>query len=75
MVNVQVDEDARMNVEYLRQGLDQCLLKQQAVYAVVAIVGSTEEGAVDPLDDIIKLRDEFLSRGMTFLVHAGSSTC
>ena len=39
------------------------------MYAVVAIIGSTEEGAVDPLGKILSLRREFQEKGLSFLVH------
>lgn len=47
-----------MDVDDLRAGLEECLKNQQAVYAVVAIIGSTEHGACDPLKDIIAVREE-----------------
>jgi glutamate/tyrosine decarboxylase-like PLP-dependent enzyme len=53
--------------------LDERLKKQQAVYGVIAIIGSTEEGSVDPLDEIIKLRDEYYEKGLAFIVHADAA--
>ena len=47
----------RVDVEDLKTKLKDCLAKKRAVYAVVAIIGSTEHGACDPLDKIISLRD------------------
>ena len=41
----------------------------QAVFAVVAIVGSTEEGSVDPVDEILQIRARLEKEGMTFVVH------
>ena len=70
MVGIQLDHGARVDLQDLKSHLQESLDKKQAVYAVVAIVGSTEEGSVDPLADIIKLRDEFQAQGMSFLVHA-----
>lgn len=69
MVGVKVDHGARMDLDDLRDQLQDCVDKQVAVYAVVAIIGSTEEGAVDPLRDVIKMRDEFQAKGLSFLVH------
>lgn len=44
------------------------------IYAVVAIMGTTEHGAVDPLDKILQLRrklqDEY---GISFLVHCDAA--
>ena len=58
-----------MDLEDLREKLQHSLDQKEAVYAVVAIVGSTEEGAVDPLRGILKLRKEFQAKGLSFLVH------
>ncbi|KAI0266860.1 PLP-dependent transferase [Gloeopeniophorella convolvens] len=72
-VNVPVDENARVGIDHLREKLEERFKKQQAVYAVVAIIGSTEEGAVDPLTDILALRKEFQAKGMSFVVHADAA--
>lgn len=70
IVGVKLDHGARVDISALRRQLQDSLDQQKAVYAVVAIVGSTEEGCVDPLSEIIKLRDEFQEKGLSFLVHA-----
>ncbi|KAI5888048.1 PLP-dependent transferase [Schizophyllum commune H4-8] len=72
-VRIPVDFDARVKIDALRALLQARLDEKQAVYGVVAVIGSTEEGAVDPLDDIIKLRDEFSAKGLTFIVHADAA--
>lgn len=69
MVGIQLDHGARVDINDLKAHLQESLDKKIAVYAVVAIVGSTEEGSVDPLADIIKLRDDFQAKGLSFLVH------
>ena len=48
-----------MSIDKLRGELQKHLDEEQPVYAVVAVIGTTEEGAVDPLDKVIELRDEF----------------
>jgi glutamate/tyrosine decarboxylase-like PLP-dependent enzyme len=58
LINVQVDFDARMDIKDLKKKLDECLAAKRAIYAVVAIIGSTEHGACDPLKDIVALRKE-----------------
>jgi glutamate/tyrosine decarboxylase-like PLP-dependent enzyme len=73
MVNVPVDTDARMDMEMLKKELDKRLKKKQAVYAVVAVLGTTEEGAVDPLDQIIKIRKDYQDQGMSFIVHVDAA--
>ena len=73
VVGIKVDHGARVDLDDLRNHLQSCLDNQVAVYAVVAIIGSTEEGAVDPLRGIIKLRDEFQAKGLSFLVHGDAA--
>lgn len=58
LINVQVDFDARMEMKDLRVKLDECLAKKRAIYAVIAIIGSTEHGACDPLKDMVEIRKE-----------------
>jgi hypothetical protein len=72
-VSVPVDFNARMDIGELRMKLQACVDEQRAVYAVVAVIGSTEEGAVDPLDEILALRPEFEAKGLSFLVHADAA--
>lgn len=56
MIDVNVDDGARIDVDDLKTKLKGCLENKRAVYAVVAIIGSTEHGACDPLDEIVSLR-------------------
>ncbi|KAL9610984.1 MAG: hypothetical protein Q9167_004329 [Letrouitia subvulpina] len=72
--DVPVDNAARMNLKDLDKLLAGCIdsqdeSKRTPVYAVVAIMGSTEQGAVDPLANIIKLRGEYQKKGLSFVVH------
>jgi hypothetical protein len=74
LINIPVDKHARLDLTVLRHALDHCLSEHQAVYAVVATIGTTEEGAVDPIAKIIELREEYQKKGLSFLIHAGTST-
>ena len=74
--DVHVDLDARQEVDRanrlhrdpstLRAYLQKALDTYTPVITVVAVIGSTEECAVDPLHDIVQLRDEFRERGLEF---------
>ena len=59
------------------QALDMLLAEsvrcRQAVYAVVAIMGTTEHGSVDPLSKVLALRRKYQKRGLSFLVHADAA--
>ncbi|HET7540350.1 MAG TPA: pyridoxal-dependent decarboxylase [Polyangiaceae bacterium] len=81
--SVGVDLDARQQVDLagrfpgdertLRARLQRALDTKTPVIAVVAVIGSTEESAVDPLHEIIELRDEFRDKGLEFTVHADAA--
>ncbi len=81
--DVHVDLDARQEVDRanrlhgnastLRACLQKALDTQTPVITVVAVIGSTEESAVDPLHDIVQLRDEFRDRGLEFTIHADAA--
>ncbi|KAF2146332.1 uncharacterized protein K452DRAFT_355737 [Aplosporella prunicola CBS 121167] len=73
VVGIPINNAAQMDIGELEKRLEENFENQQAVYAVVAIIGSTEEGAVDQLGEIVKLRHRFESRGMTFLIHADAA--
>ncbi|KAI3231206.1 hypothetical protein DTO012A9_8158 [Penicillium roqueforti] len=73
MQGVELDMDGHISIEALERELDRCVTERQAVYAVVAIIGSTEEGEVDPLYDILAMRRRFQDKGLSFLVHADAA--
>ncbi|MBW8890578.1 MAG: decarboxylase [Fibrobacteres bacterium] len=64
---------ARMDVAKLEEGLRNCLDKKMPVLAVVAVVGSTEEGVVDPLRNILDLRKALRKEGLDFSVHVDAA--
>jgi glutamate/tyrosine decarboxylase-like PLP-dependent enzyme len=70
---VPVDLDARMELDALQRVLDDALRERTPVIAVVAVIGSTEESAVDPLRAIFKLRRDFRARGLDFAVHCDAA--
>ena len=69
LVSIPVDLDSRMDVDELRGQLDRCLDEKRPVLQVVAVMGSTEESAVDPLAEILDVRDEYRQAGMDFPIH------
>lgn len=63
LISVRVDKEFRLDVSDLRLTLDRAAASRQEVFGVVAVVGTTEEGAVDPVHDILDLRAERESQG------------
>ena len=73
VISIPVDDGARVDLKALEEQLQASVDNNQAVYAVVAIIGSTEEGAVDPLRGILALRERFQALGLSFAVHADAA--
>ncbi|MEO8242683.1 MAG: pyridoxal-dependent decarboxylase [bacterium] len=70
---IHVDLDVRMDTVHLHRMLEDCLKEGRPVVQVVAVIGSTEESAVDPLHEIVKIRNEFRERGLEFSLHADAA--
>ncbi|RGP63878.1 hypothetical protein FLONG3_9772 [Fusarium longipes] len=74
VVGVDVNNAAQIDIKLLEEHLHKCVETKTAVFAVVAIIGSTEEGAVDRLTEILRLRKKFQEEhGLSFLVHADAA--
>ncbi|KAL0066449.1 hypothetical protein AAF712_006491 [Marasmius tenuissimus] len=73
VIELRVDDDARLDIGHLKDQLEKHLEEKRPVYAVVAIIGTTEHGSVDPLDQIIQLRDDMQKKGLSFVIHADAA--
>lgn len=71
---VKVDRDFRMDVRDLSTVLDSAHASGQAILAVINVMGTTEEGAVDPLNEVAALRDSLVRNGKPgFWLHADAA--
>jgi glutamate/tyrosine decarboxylase-like PLP-dependent enzyme len=70
---IHVNTDARMRLDLLREALQGCLEEKRPVIMAVCVIGSTEESAVDPLAEVLALREEFRRQGLDFAVHADAA--
>lgn len=73
VIELKVDEDARLDILDLEEKLETHLSEKRALYAVVAIVGTTEHGSVDPVAKIVEIRDRMHSKGLSFMIHADAA--
>ncbi len=70
---IPVTERFRADVDALEQMVDE-LGPTEYVAAVIGVVGSTEEGAVDPVDEILALRERHAREAdRSFWVHADAA--
>lgn len=74
IINIPVTTEARMDTDRLREALDQCVQHKIPVVMVVAVFGSTEESAVDPIQDILAIREEYrIKHNLDFAVHVDAA--
>ena len=69
IVMVPVKDDYRMDMDALRKILKQFVKDKTPVLALVSVIGSTEEGAIDQVHEVVKIRRDFEKRGLSFYYH------
>jgi glutamate/tyrosine decarboxylase-like PLP-dependent enzyme len=70
---IHVDLDARMRIDELKKYIDKAAAEKRPIMMAVAVIGSTEESAVDPLREIIELRKEYNKKNIDFLIHCDAA--
>lgn len=73
VIPIPIDNNYRMDTSQLQQKLEWALKERIPVIAVIGVVGATEEGAVDPVDELVSLRQEFTARGLSFSLHCDAA--
>lgn len=73
LVQVPTDEKMRICARELRLVLDKCLAEQQPILAVIGVLGTTEFGTIDPIDELVHIRDEFKAQGLSFHIHVDAA--
>lgn len=68
-----VDEDARLSLDSVAEALEGAIRRRVPILSVVAVIGSTEESAVDPLEGLVALRTRLRRRGLNFTIHADAA--
>jgi glutamate/tyrosine decarboxylase-like PLP-dependent enzyme/anti-sigma regulatory factor (Ser/Thr protein kinase) len=73
VVPIHVDMNYRMDPSHLRQKLEWAMAERIPIIAVIAVVGTTEEGAIDPVNELVSLRQQFTARGLSFSLHCDAA--
>ena len=73
MTKIQVTSAFRMDTGHLREVVFDLMDKKIPILGVVAVVGTTEEGAVDGIHEILKICEEVKSQGMSFYFHVDAA--
>lgn len=67
------ERDMRMDADALDAELEHCRRTRQPVLMVVAVLGTTEHGMIDPVDRVVAARDAFQAQGLGFSVHVDAA--
>ena len=70
---VPVDNNYRLDVLELERIIRNLASKKIPILGVVAVVGSTEEGAVDEVYKIVELRNKLIQEGIYFYIHVDAA--
>ena len=73
LVSVKLGNNYRMDINELKNTIDSYIEKNIPVLGVVAVVGTTEEGAVDHVDKIVELKNEYAKSGINFYFHVDAA--
>jgi glutamate/tyrosine decarboxylase-like PLP-dependent enzyme len=65
--------DMRLDIDALEDALARAYSERRPVLMTVAMLGTTEFGAVDPIDEVVALRDRYAARGFGFTVHVDAA--
>lgn len=59
----------RMDMTKLEQLLQECADKQQPVLAIAGVLGTTEYGTIDPIHEMLEVRDRMAAKGLYAPIH------
>ncbi|MBO8228185.1 aminotransferase class V-fold PLP-dependent enzyme [Prochlorococcus marinus XMU1414] len=55
LVRIKTDNQGRMDINDLRNSLDKCSIENKKIFAIVATLGTTVRGAIDPIKEISEI--------------------
>jgi len=73
LVSLAVTERMRLDPGALDHAMDECHQQQRPVLAVVGILGTTEYGSIDPIDELVSARQRWRRKGLDFGVHVDAA--
>ena len=69
VVRIKVDERMRLDANDLDRALTEATQAGRPVLAVIGVLGTTEFGSIDPIDEIVAVRQRWRKQGLNFAIH------
>ncbi len=73
LVEVPVDRHMRMDASALSRICQQACAMQTPILAVVGVLGTTEFGTIDPIDQIVEVQQSCQAQGLYFPIHVDAA--
>lgn len=73
IISIKVDNNYRMDINTLKETIHDLTSKHIPILGLVAVVGTTEEGAIDYIDKIVKVKNDFSNKGINFYFHVDAA--
>lgn len=73
MITIPIQENYRMDIAKLEEALVDLIAKKIPILGVVAVVGTTEEGQGDNVDQIVAIREKLKKEGYYFYLHVDAA--
>lgn len=73
LIVLPVDEHYRIDINKLDSIIRENIEQHIPILGVVGVVGSTEEGAIDHIDQIVSLREKYRNEGVDFFIHVDAA--
>lgn len=74
LLTVRVTDNYRLDMTDLSHKIETLIDQDEPILAVIGIVGTTEEGAVDPIDQLVALRTSYEhQKGISFYIHVDAA--
>jgi len=58
LIRIKTDNNGSIDIQNLRKTIDKCFIDNKKIFAIVATLGTTVRGAIDPIKDISKICKE-----------------
>jgi len=55
LIRIKTDNNGSIDIQNLRETIDKCFIDKKKIFAIVATLGTTVRGAIDPIKDISEI--------------------